>query len=157
MYRFGSFRVDPREHVLLRDGKPVPITPRVFDTLLAFLRNPGRLLTKQELIAIVWPDATVEEANLTVNVSTLRRLLDDACIETVPRRGYRFVLPVNAEDDEPRGEPQISVRARELYARANQIADEPDRWETARDLYQACVEEARDFAPAGRVWRDAID
>ena len=148
MYRFGSFRVDPREHVLLRDGKPVPITPRVFDTLLAFLRNPGRLLTKRELIAIVWPDTTVEEANLTVNVSTLRRLLDDACIETVPRRGYRFALPVEAEDDQPRAETQISVHARELYARANQIADEPDRWETARDLYQACVEEAPDFAPA---------
>jgi len=148
MYRFGRFRVDPREHLVLRDGKPVPITPRVFATLVAFLRSPGRLLTKRELIATVWPDATVEEANLTVNVSTLRRLIDDVCIETVPRHGYRFVLPVEVDGDGPRDEPRISVRARELYARANQIADEADRWETARDLYQACVDEAPDFAPA---------
>lgn len=149
VYRFGRFRVDAREHQLLRDGSPVPITPKVFDTLVAFLRSPGRLLTKTELIAAVWPDCAVEEANLTVNVSTLRRLLaDDACIETVPRRGYRFVLPVETETEEPRPEGALSVHARELYARANQLADEADRWETARDLYQACVDEAPSFAPA---------
>lgn len=150
MYRFGPFAVDPVEHALLCDGKPVPITPRVFDTLLAFLRKPGRLLTKRDLIATVWHDAAVEEANLTVNVSTLRRLLGDGFIETVPRRGYRFVMAVEEgkQVEAPQAEPQISVHARELYARANQIADEPDRWETARDLYRACVEEAPGFAPA---------
>src|SRR5687767_15333506 len=95
IYRFGPFRVDAREHALTRDGQAIAVTPKVFATLVAFLRSPGRLLTKEELLTEVWPDATVEEANLTVNVSTLRRLLGDAdttlYIETVPRLGYRFV------------------------------------------------------------------
>jgi DNA-binding winged helix-turn-helix (wHTH) protein len=161
-YRFGRFRVDPREQRLTRDGEPIPITPRVFDTLVVFLRSPGRLLTKDALLASVWPDAAVEEANLTVNVSTLRRLLADddapACIETVPRRGYRFVRPVDVEEVEDvehaggggkaGADRPSSARAQELYARANQAADETDHWETARDLYLACVEEAPDFAPA---------
>ena len=93
-----------------------------------------------------------------MNVSTLRRLLavkgQPACIETVPRRGYRFILPVDVEDvSEPRAtvarpDTPATVRAQELYARANQAAYEADHWETARDLYQACVEEDPAFAPA---------
>ena len=158
IYRFGRFEVDTREQRLTRDGEMIAITPRVFDTLVAFLRRPGRLLTKDDLLQSVWPDAAVEEANLTVNVSTLRRLLssggDAPCIETVSRRGYRFVLPVTvASVADPasgpsRHETPSSVRAEELYARANQAAYEADHWETARDLYQACVDEDPDFAPA---------
>ena len=146
------------EHRLTRDGLAIAITPRVFDTLVMFLRRPGRLLTKEELLSAVWPDATVEEANLTVNVSTLRRLLsansDPPCIETVPRKGYRFVLPVEIERvNEPseraaRADKPATIRAQELYARANQASYEADHWETARDLYQACVEEDPQFAPA---------
>ncbi len=158
VYRFGRFSVDTREQQLRREGTPISITPKVFDTLVTFLRNPGRLLTKDDLLQAIWPDTAVEEANLTVNVSTLRRLLavkgQAPCIETVPRRGYRFVLPVDVEaDSEPR--PTVArpntpatVRAQELYARANQAAYEADHWETARDLYQACVEEDPNFAPA---------
>jgi DNA-binding winged helix-turn-helix (wHTH) protein len=155
IYRFGAFRVDSREHTLTRDGRALAITPRVFATLLAFLQQPGRLLTKDELIAQVWPDAAVEEANLTVNVSTLRRLLDESeelsYIETVPRVGYRFVQAVSVERDAGAARqpvPAISVRAQELFARANQIADEADRWEAARDLYEACVQDSPGFAPA---------
>lgn len=157
IYCFGRFRVDTREQRLTRDGESIPITPRVFDTLVVFLRHPGRLLTKDALLQAVWPDATVEEANLTVNVSTLRKLLADGdappCIETVARRGYRFVLPVDVERDaaaalaDGRTGASLSVRAEELYARANQAAYEADHWETARDLYLACVKEAPDFAP----------
>jgi DNA-binding winged helix-turn-helix (wHTH) protein len=158
IFRFGRFCVDTREQTLARDGDAIAITPRVFDTLVMFLRNPQRLLTKEELLQAIWPDAAVEEANLTVNVSTLRRLLggngDPPCIETVSRRGYRFVLPVEVvtspapspapqRDDKP-----STIRAQELYARANQAAYEADRWETARDLYQACVEEDPQFVPA---------
>jgi DNA-binding winged helix-turn-helix (wHTH) protein len=157
-YRFGRFRADTHEHRLTRDGQPVAITPKVFETLVVFLRHAGRLLTKDELLKQVWPGTAVEEANLTVNVSTLRKLLADVtapvCIETIPRRGYRFVLPVEVERSAPAvaaGAPSVrpfSVRAQELYARANQAAYEADHWETARDLYQACVEEAPEFAPA---------
>src|SRR5262245_58597413 len=102
IYRFGRFSVDMREQQLTRDGSTISITPKVFDTLVTFLRQPGRLLTKDDLLREIWPDTAVEEANLTVNVSTLRRLLavkgQPPCIETVPRRGYRFVLPVEVEN-----------------------------------------------------------
>jgi DNA-binding winged helix-turn-helix (wHTH) protein len=158
VYRFGRFRVDTREQQLTREGAAISITPKVFDTLVTFLRNPGRLLTKVDLLQAVWPDTAVEEANLTVNVSTLRRLLaakgQPPCIETVPRRGYRFVLPVDIESvSEPRPtvarrDKPATVRAQELYARAKRAAYEADHWETARDLYQACVEEDPSFAPA---------
>jgi DNA-binding winged helix-turn-helix (wHTH) protein len=157
-YRFGSFRVDTREQSLTRGGEAVAITPKVFETLVVFLRHAGRLLTKEELLEAVWPDTSVEDANLTVNVSTLRRLLADSdmrpCIETVARRGYRFVLPVEAERDAAaaraggRSNRPASIQAQELYARANQAAHEADHWETARDLYQACVDESPEFAPA---------
>ena len=158
VYRFGRFRVDTREQQLTRDGESIPITPRVFDTLVVFLDHPGRLLTKQALLDLVWPDAAVEDANLTVNVSTLRRLLADgdapSRIETIPRRGYRFVGPVDVDRGDDTAAPPAggdrpgTARAQELYARANQAAYEADHWETARDLYQACVEEAPAFAPA---------
>jgi DNA-binding winged helix-turn-helix (wHTH) protein len=158
VYRFGRFSVDTREQQVMREGLTIAITPKVFDTLVTFLRNPGRLLTKDDLLKAIWPDTAVEEANLTVNVSTLRRLLEvkgqPPCIETVPRRGYRFVLPVDVETvskPQPtvaRPNAPATVRAQELYSRANQAAYEADHWETARDLYQACVEEDPNFAPA---------
>lgn len=155
IFRFGRFCVDTREQTLAREGDVIAITPKVFDTLVVFLRNPQRLLTKEELLQAIWPDAAVEEANLTVNVSTLRRLLsgdgDAPCIETVSRRGYRFVLPVEVvmpTMPPPRDDKPSTIRAQELYALANQAAYEADRWETARDLYQACVEEDPQFVPA---------
>ena|SRR5476651_2554143 len=156
-YRFGRFRVDARERRLTCDGEPVAITPKVFDTLVVLLEHAGRLLTKEELLRAVWPETAVEEANLTVNVSTLRRLLADGdapCIETVARRGYRFARPVGVDRApvapvaEARSAAPVSGLAQELYARANQAAYEADHWETARDLYQSCVGAAPDFAPA---------
>jgi DNA-binding winged helix-turn-helix (wHTH) protein len=154
-YRFGRFRVDAREQLLTGDGEPIAITPKVFDTLVVLLEHAGRLLTKEELLHAIWPDTAVEEANLTVNVSTLRRLLADdggPCIETVTRRGYRFVRPVVVDRDGPpppdRPARPSGALAQELYARGNQAAAEADHWETARDLYQACVDAAPDFAPA---------
>jgi TolB-like protein/DNA-binding winged helix-turn-helix (wHTH) protein/Flp pilus assembly protein TadD len=99
LYEFGPFRVDPAERLLLREGEPVPLEPKVFDTLVLLIRNSGHLLGKEELMSEVWPDAVVEEGSLTRNISTLRRALGDGenglrYIETVPRRGYRFVASV---------------------------------------------------------------
>jgi eukaryotic-like serine/threonine-protein kinase len=103
-YEFGPFRADVREQRIVSSDRVITPTPKVFDTLLVFLRSGGRLLTKDELMASVWPDTTVEESNLTVNVSTLRRVLVQGgardAIETVPRRGYRFLLPVRAVTEE---------------------------------------------------------
>jgi len=98
-YEFDSFRLDPEEHVLLREGKPVPLSPKVFDTLLALVRDSGHIVEKEELIKQVWPDTFVEENNLSQYISVLRRTLGDGrheqrYIETVPRRGYRFAAGV---------------------------------------------------------------
>ena len=105
LYEFGPFRLDAEEHLLLRDGEPVPLEPKVFDTLVLLIRNSGHLLEKDELMNKVWPDAAVEEGSLTRNISTLRRVLGDGehglrYIETVPRRGYRFVASVRDLGDE---------------------------------------------------------
>jgi DNA-binding winged helix-turn-helix (wHTH) protein/tetratricopeptide (TPR) repeat protein len=98
-YEFGKFRCDPREHLLLCEGKPVSLSPKSFEILIVLLQSNGRLLTKDELIQKVWPDSFVEESNLTVNISALRRALGETTaeqqfIETVPRRGYRFIALV---------------------------------------------------------------
>src|SRR4029077_13922023 len=99
-YEFGRFRLKSDERVLLRGEEFVPLTPKAFDILLALLENDGRIVRKDDLMKKVWPDTFVEEGNLTQNVSLLRKALGESAngpqfIETVPRRGYRFVAPVN--------------------------------------------------------------
>jgi DNA-binding winged helix-turn-helix (wHTH) protein/pimeloyl-ACP methyl ester carboxylesterase len=99
VYEFGNFRLDLRERRLLRDGHPIPLTTKVFETLGVLIARSGRLLTKDELMQHIWPDTVVEENNLNHNISVLRRALGEQAsgprfIETVPRVGYRFVAPV---------------------------------------------------------------
>lgn len=102
---FGPFRFDRADRTLWRDGHIVPLTPKALDTLAALVETPGRLLEKEELIQAVWPDTFVEEGNLAVQISLLRKTFgDDSYIETVPRRGYRFVAPVR--DVALPGDPQ---------------------------------------------------
>jgi TolB-like protein/DNA-binding winged helix-turn-helix (wHTH) protein/tetratricopeptide (TPR) repeat protein len=93
LYEFGPFRLDPAERKLLRGNEIVVLTPKAFDTLLLLVRNSGHLLEKDDLITMLWPDSFVEEGSLSNNVFLLRKALgeDPAYIETVPRRGYRFV------------------------------------------------------------------
>lgn len=98
-YDFADFRLDISEKVLLHNGIPVPLTPKVFDTLCLFVKNAGQLLEKEELISKLWQNQFVEDSNLTYNVKMLRKALgDDAAhprfIETIPRRGYRFIAEV---------------------------------------------------------------
>jgi len=99
LYEFGPFRADGLRRLLLRDGQPVPLTSRVFDTLLVLIQNRDRVLTKDDLLKTIWPGTFVEEANLAQNVSVLRRALGEIpgehrYIATVPGRGYRFVADV---------------------------------------------------------------
>jgi DNA-binding winged helix-turn-helix (wHTH) protein/TolB-like protein/Flp pilus assembly protein TadD len=99
-YEFGPFRVDTVNHVLLRKGETIPLKPKVFDTLVVLVENRTRVLHKDELMSRLWPDTVVEESNLTQNVYLLRKILGegsqpDAYIETMPKRGYRFVASVN--------------------------------------------------------------
>jgi TolB-like protein/DNA-binding winged helix-turn-helix (wHTH) protein/Tfp pilus assembly protein PilF len=103
LYEFGPFRVDDSERLLLCDGEPVAVTAKVFDLLLLLVRNRGHALSKDELMNKLWPDTAVEENNLTVNMSALRKALNEdpsqpRYIETIPRRGYRFVADVRELD-----------------------------------------------------------
>jgi TolB-like protein/DNA-binding winged helix-turn-helix (wHTH) protein/Tfp pilus assembly protein PilF len=104
IYEFGSFQLIPEERQLLRDNQPVPLTPKTFDMLVVLVENSGHLIEKSELLKRIWPDSFVEEANLSVNVSALRRALGEGpnehqFVETVPRRGYRFVADVKERWD----------------------------------------------------------
>jgi TolB-like protein/DNA-binding winged helix-turn-helix (wHTH) protein/Flp pilus assembly protein TadD len=104
IYEFGPFTVDPVERVAFREGRPLVLTPKVFDTLLCLVRNRGRVLTKDEILQEVWPDTFVEEVNLAVNISNLRKALGEGpqegrYIATVSGRGYRFVADVQQVRD----------------------------------------------------------
>jgi DNA-binding winged helix-turn-helix (wHTH) protein/tetratricopeptide (TPR) repeat protein len=120
-YAFGPFRLDPQERVLLRDGRPVPLTPKAVEILLLLVEKAAHLVDKDDLMKRVWPDTFVEEGNLTKNVFVLRRALGNGdagqeYIETVPKRGYRFVARVtavvsNGEDKAIKPELQPSTLA----------------------------------------------
>lgn len=103
VYEFGEFRVEAAKRVLLHNGEPVPLTPKVFDTLLHLVERQGILLEKEGLMRAIWPDTVVEENNLSQNIAALRRALQDRrgenrYILTVPGRGYRFVADVAVVD-----------------------------------------------------------
>src|SRR2546423_867154 len=96
-YKFGSFRLDASGRVLLRGGEPVHLAPKVADTLLILVENAGEVINKGELLKKLWPDTFVEEGSLARNISVLRSVLDDGSgpyITTIPKRGYRFNVPV---------------------------------------------------------------
>ena len=96
LYQFDAFQLDPDERRLLRDGEPVSLTPKAFDTLVLLVERAGHLVEKEELMKALWPDSFVEEANLAQYVWTLRKALGESrdgghFIETVARKGFRFV------------------------------------------------------------------
>lgn len=112
LYEFGDFRLDAASRRLFRrDGTPVPLTPRVFNTLAYLVEHHGTVLDKEMIMEAVWPDTIVEENNLTQNISTLRRVFGETpsahrYIATVPGRGYRFVAGVNTESERAAEAPQ---------------------------------------------------
>src|SRR5271165_6163443 len=116
-YAFGPFRLNSEKRVLVRDGTPVLLAPKAGEALLVLVQNAGRLVDKDDLMKRVWPDAFVEEGNLNKNIFVLRKVLGEwdggkEYIETIPKRGYRFVAPVSevthAEGD---SHPQPSTSA----------------------------------------------
>ncbi len=122
MYQFGPFVLDTFQHALLREGKPVALTPKTYDTLLVLVKNRGRMLSKDELMNTLWPDSFVEEANLTQQVSMIRKALGDSSgdpryIHTVPGRGYRFTPEVQDSTEQksdlpPSTAPQVQSETR---------------------------------------------
>ncbi|HVH70742.1 MAG TPA: winged helix-turn-helix domain-containing protein, partial [Candidatus Dormibacteraeota bacterium] len=116
IYEFDDFRVDPGRRLLLgRDGRPLPLTPKAFDTLIHLVQHADVLLEKETLMNAIWPDTTVEENNLNQCISALRRVLGEKRAEhryivTVPGRGYRFVAQVNKR------KPPVIARSAEPIA-----------------------------------------
>jgi DNA-binding winged helix-turn-helix (wHTH) protein/TolB-like protein len=124
-YEFEAFQFDPGERRLLREGHPVLLTPKAFDTLVVLVERAGRLVEKEELMSVLWPDSFVEEANLNQQVSTLRKALGEtgnggSFIETVPKKGFRFVAAVtkHSHDD------QALISERQLNSQSGSVTSE---------------------------------
>ncbi len=125
IYEFGDFRLDPaKQQLSRRDGTPVPLTSRVFDTLLFMVQHHGTVIDKERLMEAVWPDSIVEENNLTQNISKLRQIFGEkpgtrGFVVTVSGRGYRFAADVTVRDDIPADAPSSPAR---IEAQPVQIA-----------------------------------
>jgi DNA-binding winged helix-turn-helix (wHTH) protein len=123
IYEFGPFRLEVGERRLLRDGQPVPLRAKVFDTLCTLVENHGTLVTKDELMGAVWPDSVVEEGNLAHNLTVLRKTLGDKgaspLIQTVSGQGYRFLGNVRTLGSQEKEAPTASSWEQRLeHARA---------------------------------------
>jgi eukaryotic-like serine/threonine-protein kinase len=179
-YEFGPFRLEPATRRLLREGEPLPLTPKAFDTLLLLVQNHERVMEKEEVLRRIWPDTVVEESNLAQNVFTLRKTLGDSpdgarFIATVPRRGYRFVAPVTpsraaaalvatdlAREAPPRPRSVVPV-AKALLALAAVVAlpvagylagrrtAEPEQPKLTRLTFRRGIARNARFAPDGRT------
>lgn len=150
LYEFGPFRIDVSERLLSREGQNVPLTPKAFDTLLVLVENRGHLLEKDELMQKLWPNTFVEEANLTNNISQLRKALgEDASghryIETVPKRGYRFGASVKRSQKEP------SDLVVEEHTRASLLIEEETESQDQVHFEEAIRAKAPSHASAFRV------
>jgi TolB-like protein/DNA-binding winged helix-turn-helix (wHTH) protein/Flp pilus assembly protein TadD len=156
IYEFGPFRLEPAERKLLRGSEIVELTPKAFDTLLLLVRNTGRLLDKDELISRVWPETFVEEGSLSNNIFVLRKALGEnpAYIETVPRRGYRFVGAVRQL---PHAAPAHLKEPPETGAHdiPSLSAKEPRPWRSRVALGIAAVAVVASLAVAGWFYKFA--
>jgi len=115
-YKFGPYQLDLNERMLTRDGETIALAPKVTDILIMLVTNAGQLVEKDELLKRVWPDTFVEEANLSQNIFMLRKALGDdraepKYIDTVMRRGYRFIGAVNVVDPDQPGEDSAAAEA----------------------------------------------
>lgn len=127
LYEFDRFTLDALERVLLREGRPVRLTPKEFETLLALVRGAGHVIRKEDLLKEIWPDTFVGEATLAQNVFTLRKALGEpegggAFVETVPRRGYRFAVEVK-ERREGADEADTGQEESHAFAAAQTVDD----------------------------------
>src|SRR5215470_4668747 len=100
IYEFGPFRLEIKERRLVREGRPIPLAGKAFETLRVLVERHGSLVSKRELMDAVWPETAVEENNLDRNISALRKALGEKAdprryIETIPRVGYRFIAPLS--------------------------------------------------------------
>jgi len=123
-YRFGPFLLDPAERSLTRDGAPVALTHRVFETLMVLVRNPGQMVSKDELMEAIWPGRYMEEGSLKQAIFTLRKALsgetdDTQYIVTAPGRGYSFMAAV--ERIAPIAKPQAKAQTESIGEPSNDL------------------------------------
>jgi Tol biopolymer transport system component/DNA-binding winged helix-turn-helix (wHTH) protein len=128
-FNFGNFTLDLERRLLLRDGEPVPLTPKAFDTLTLLVRRSGRVVRKDELLEEIWADAFVEESTIAQNVFTLRKALGqnhsrNQFIETVPKHGYRFIADVEVIDGATNAKPEIVPHRAAHHITARENIDE---------------------------------
>jgi len=126
VYEFGPFTLEPAERQLRRADRQVSLTPKAFDTLHALVARAGRAVRKDELMAIVWPDANVGDATLAQNIFALRKVLGEIAIETVPKFGYRFVTPVRELAEPPSCCLRWGARQIPLVMGDNIVGRDPD-------------------------------
>ena len=129
-YEFGEFRLDTGQKLLFRGGELVPLSPKVLEILHILVENHGRMVDKDHLLRQVWPDTFVEEGSLTRNISVLRKALGEGqengeFIETIPKRGYRFVAPVQVSSAEAAAETKHQVPR--VYGPPKDVAENPKR------------------------------
>jgi len=143
IYEFGPFRLDAQKRFLLRDGQPIKLFPKEFDTLLALVEASGRDMKKEELMQRIWPDSFVEESNLTTNISHLRKALGEnpqqhQYIVRVPGGGYRFVADVKEVGAEKA--PELPVEREEMLVREpSRVAAAAPTWRKSRLTFLAAV------------------
>jgi DNA-binding winged helix-turn-helix (wHTH) protein/Tol biopolymer transport system component len=154
-YGFGPFRLDPVKRILARDGRRIPLAAKAFDTLVVLVQHSGDILTKDELMKLVWPGSFVEENNLNQQISRLRRALGEVgngqtYIETVPRLGYRFVERVTVL---PREEPDLLItRQRSKLALIREQEEEGITARGGTDSEDLSIRPAaNDYVPATSV------
>ena len=168
-YEFERFRIDAGERVLLRDGAPIALPPKVFDTLLALVEHHGHIIEKDDLIKQLWPETFVEENNLSQYISAIRKTLGDGrheqrFIETVPRRGYRFTGVVReawGEEDQLIGmsHTKMSLKIHEETETESAVATQRSTWQRIRPRTKAVAATAAvvvligAFVAASRVRR----
>ncbi len=152
-YEFGTFRLVPGEHRLLRQGEPVLLPPKEFELLLLLVRNSGQVMERESLIKSLWPNTVVEEANLNVHISALRKVLAESqseqrYIETLPRLGYRFIAEVTEVAD-----PELFPAATFI----SPLQDEPAPAEVQDDVLPPPLRAApATAAPRGRSMKMSL-
>jgi TolB-like protein/DNA-binding winged helix-turn-helix (wHTH) protein/Flp pilus assembly protein TadD len=161
IYEFGNFRLDAEKRLLWRADAEVPLTPRVFDTLLYLVEHHDTVLDKERLMEAVWPDSIVEENNLTQNISTLRRVFGEApgsrqYIATVPGRGYRFVAKMREADagPQPRRIPEAAIAPAARKTQHVASVAQPDHRHNFRPALLAAAAVLALSVAALFFWRD---
>jgi TolB-like protein/DNA-binding winged helix-turn-helix (wHTH) protein/lipoprotein NlpI len=136
-YEFGGFRLDAANRLLLREGRVVPLKPKVIETLLVLVERRGEVLGKDALMGLLWPEQFVEESNLTQNIYVLRKTLGETpgapeFIETIPRRGYRFIAAVTERTADGDGAPpENGAEAPDAASADAEVVDESGAVEIA--------------------------